>query len=86
MIRIGIVKNLIACLLNDPVLASKYEHHSQCFFSNDLELKRESIQCRATIASQLPIVLNDRPQPSPQPVSGNFIEFNDKDNAITQQY
>ncbi|KZR76237.1 hypothetical protein PMIT1320_01234 [Prochlorococcus marinus str. MIT 1320] len=56
------------------------------FLSNDLELKRESIQCRATIASQLPIVLNDRPQPSPQPVSGNFIEFNDKDNAITQQY
>ncbi|CAX31916.1 Hypothetical protein PMT_2398 [Prochlorococcus marinus str. MIT 9313] len=56
------------------------------FFSNDLELKRESIQCRATIARQLPIVLNDRPQPSPQPVLGNFIEFNAKDNAITQQY
>ena len=56
------------------------------FLSSDLELKRESIQCRATIASQLPIVLNDRPQPSPQPVSGNFIEFNAKGNAITQQY
>ncbi len=56
------------------------------FLSNDLELKGESIQCRATIDSQLPIVLNDRPQPSPQPGAGNFIEFNDKDNAITQQY
>ena len=55
------------------------------FLSNDLELKRESIQCRETIASQLPIVLNDRPQPPPQSTAENFFESNDKDNAITQQ-